>query len=332
LRQIWNLCVRTQQYGVQEVIQDCMDREKGFYMGDGCYTALTNMVLTGDDRIVRKLLDDGFATSFISEGLMTCLDCSMMQEIAEYPLMLIDLCLWHFRFTKDKDYLKQNCLKARAVLESYRSLYEKDGLLSRLDKWCVVEWPKNYQDGYDVDIQEGKVCEEAHVSINAYYLEAIMTLNKANKEAGLSAYRDEKPLQEAFYRAFYDKETHLFRDGIHTNHKSYIGNIFPFAFGLIPEPRFLETFLPIAEEKGLAGTSFFCGFLLLKGYTLLGKEENVIACLKEQGTYARMLSEGATATFEGWGKDCKWNTSLFHLTLSYGALFLADIPLKKILS
>ena len=64
LRKIWDLCVHTQKYGVQEVIQDCMEREKGFYLGDGCYTALTNMILTGDDSMVRKLIDDAFSTTF----------------------------------------------------------------------------------------------------------------------------------------------------------------------------------------------------------------------------------------------------------------------------
>ena len=44
-----------------------------------------------------------------------------------------------------------------------------------------------------------------------------------------------------------------------------------------------------------------------------------------------VLREDATTTFEGWGKDTKWNTSLFHLTMSYGALFMADIDLQKIL-
>ena len=38
-----------------------------------------------------------------------------------------------------------------------------------------------------------------------------------------------------------------------------------------------------------------------------------------------MLFEGASATFEGWGKETKWNTSLFHLTMSYAAVFLSDV-------
>ena len=44
-----------------------------------------------------------------------------------------------------------------------------------------------------------------------------------------------------------------------------------------------------------------------------------------------MLSEGATRTFEGWYKDQKWNTSLFHLTMSLGALFLTDWEMERIL-
>ena len=40
-----------------------------------------------------------------------------------------------------------------------------------------------------------------------------------------------------------------------------------------------------------------------------------------------MLREDATTTFEGWGKDTKWNTSLFHLTMSYAAVFMVDAEL-----
>ena len=43
-----------------------------------------------------------------------------------------------------------------------------------------------------------------------------------------------------------------------------------------------------------------------------------------------MLREDATTTFEGWGKETKKNTSLFHMTMSYAATFLADVDLKKI--
>ena len=129
IERIWELCVNTQRYGVQEVIQDCMEREKGFYLGDGCYTALTHAVLTGKDAMLRKLIDDAFATSFITDGLVTCMDCAHMQEIAEYPLILVFTVLWHYNLTGDKAYLKQNYPKVKALLDSYRRDYEKDLVL-----------------------------------------------------------------------------------------------------------------------------------------------------------------------------------------------------------
>ena len=42
----------------------------------------------------------------------------------------------------------------------------------------------------------------------------------------------------------------------------------------------------------------------------------------------RNLREGGTRTFEGWGRDTKWNTSLFHLTIASAAVFMTDVRLS----
>lgn len=325
---IWELCVRSQKYGIQETIQDCPDREKGFYLGDGCYDAFTNYVLTGDDSMVRKLIDDAFASSFICEGLVTCMSCSFMQEIAEYPLILPDLMLWHYRASEDKDYLRGNVEKMKRVLDFYRENYEKDGIINDLDRWCVVEWPKNYQDGYAVDIREGQICHEAHIAINAYYYRAISVTNKLCSLAGLPEYRsDEKAIYDAIIDRFYDKESHLFVDGEEHRHISLVGNAFPYAFDMAPDKEFEANFRKMLSEKGEDATSFFTTFPLLLKFTREKDYEQIKKYILHEGTWSRMLSEDATSTFEGWGKDCKWNTSLFHLTMSSAAMFMADVDL-----
>ncbi|MBQ8432836.1 MAG: family 78 glycoside hydrolase catalytic domain [Clostridia bacterium] len=331
LRRVWELCVNSQRYGVQEVIQDCMEREKGFYMGDGCYTALAHMILTGDDSMVRKLIEDGFSSSFITDGLVTCLDCSFMQEIAEFPLMLIYLVLWHHRLTGDLAFLREQYPKVTALLEVYRREYEQaDGLLNHLDKWCVVEWPKNFQDGYDADIKEGKVCTTAHISINAYYLEAIHTANVMAELLGQEPYREEAPLRKKFQTAFYLPERDLFRDAVDSEHTSLVGNSFAFAFGLYEEKGFQENFLQLLRERGIHSLSLFCTFPVLMGLVRIGEWELLKEQLLNEGAWLRILREGGTTTFEGWGRDTKWNTSLFHLTMSYAAVFLADIDQKTL--
>lgn len=329
---IWELCVRSQKYGIQETIQDCPDREKGFYLGDGCYDAFANYVLTDDDSMVRKLIDDAFASSFICEGLMTCMSCSFMQEIAEYPLILADLLLWHYRASGDTGYLRENTVKMQKVLDFYRENYEKDYIINNLDRWCVVEWPKNYQDGYAADVAEGKVSREAHIAINAYYYRAIAVTNKLCSLAGLPQYRDdEERIRGAIIDMFYDREAHLFVDGEEHRHISLVGNAFPYAFDMAPDEIFEKNFRKMLREKGEDATSFFTTFPLLLKFTREGDTEQIRRYILHEGTWSRMLREGATATFEGWGKDCKWNTSLFHLTMSSAAMFMVDVDLKEYL-
>ena len=329
---IWELCVRTQKYGIQETIQDCPDREKGFYLGDGCYDAFANYILTGDDSMVRKLIDDAFASSFICEGLVTCMSCSFMQEIAEYPLILPDLMLWHYKASGDIEYLRKNTVKMQRVLDFYRENYENDYILNNLDRWCVVEWPKNYQDGYAAEVAEGKVSTEAHIAINAYYYRAILVTNKLCSLAGLLEYRDdEQTIYDAIIDRFYDKDSHLFVDGEEHRHISLVGNAFPYAFDMAPDKIFEANFRKMLAEKGEDATSFFTTFPLLFKFTRDQDYEQVDRYLLHEGTWRRMLREDATSTFEGWGKDCKWNTSLFHLTMSSAAMFMADIDLKGFL-
>ena len=330
LKKIWQLCIHTQKYGVQEVIQDCMDREKGFYVGDGCYTALTNMILTQDDSMVRKLIDDAFSSDFITDTLVTCINCSFMQEIAEYPLILIFLVLWHYNFTHNKEYLKANRPKVIKLLEAYRQSYEKNYLIRDLDKWCVVEWPENFRQGYDVRIMEGEICREPHISINAYYIEAIKTANRISEILELGEYRNISPLISSFNSTFFDKEKHLYRDGVNTSHISLVGNIFPFAFGLCPDEKFYPKIINMLDAQKISSLSLFCTFPALLGLIKNGRGDLLEKALSDRNAWLKMIDEGATTTFEVWSKDAKWNTSLFHLTMTYAAVFMADIDYKKL--
>ena len=61
-----------------------------------------------------------------------------------------------------------------------------------------------------------------------------------------------------------------------------------------------------------------------------GEDARLRTALLHEGAWLRMLREDATTTFEGWGRDTKWNTSLFHLTMSYAAAFMADVDLWHI--
>ncbi len=325
LQKIWQLAADSLHYGVQEVIQDCMEREKGQYLGDGCFSSMALAAVTGDTAIMEKLIEDALRTRFINRGLMCCSPCALMQEIAEYPLMLPGALLVHRHLTKDDSFARACFDRVSDVLDYFGEAYGgEDGLLRDLDKWCVVDWPKEARDGYDFALMNSGVSYGLHNVVNAYYIGAIKAQNRLAALLGKSAYRDAVPLEKAFREAFYVEEEGLFKDAEGTTHVSLPGNAFALLFDLCPDTKTEERIVRMIMEKDASRTAFFVSFACLAALTRLGKEEEVIAFIKNPDRWQRMLREGATVTFEAWGKDAKWNTSLFHLCYTYVLLFLTD--------
>lgn len=330
---VWKLCVDSLRYGVQEVIQDCMEREKGYYLGDGCYSLLTFCLLTRDYTLMEKFFDDFLRTAFVNRGLMTCAACSFMQEIAEYPLIMFGLLLEYCHLSGNRDFVRERYAAFADILDFYRENYaEADGLLNRLDKWCVVEWPNNMRDNYDVDLTEGKVCDTKHNAINAYYIGAVKCLNKIARWLGLEPYADAAALQAAFVEAFYDRERKLFRDSVESGHISMPGNIYAAFYELFPDRAGVKNVIAMIREKRLSQSLLFVTFPLLAFLKKENEDELLRELLTDDQAWLNILAEGGTRTFEGWGRETKWNTSLFHLTLTFGAAFLTDWNISDILS
>lgn len=325
LLSVWNLCVNSLKYGVQDVIQDCMEREKGFYVGDGCITALAHAVLTKDTSLIRRLTDEALRTSFVDKGLLTCLCCSFMQEIAEYPLYMPYMLYGYYALTGDKEYLAEKFDGMCEVMQCYRERYmDDDFILKNVDKWCVVDWPANYRDGYDAELPADRACTDVHNVINAHYIGAVKYMNKIAKLIGRTELCDEEPLIKAFADAFYDKESGLFRDNVKSNHISVPGNAFAFMYGLYPDDESEARAVEYFKEKGITSVNFFSSYAIMCGLKRMGNKKQIYEFLSDENAWLKMLSEDATRTFEAWKKDGKWNTSLLHLTLSYPVIFLTD--------
>ena len=339
LVRIWSLSVRSLKYGVQEVIQDCMEREKGQYLGDGSFTSASFAVLTGDLSIMEKLIDNAFDTAFINRGLMTCSPCSMMQEIAEYVLMLPHLLLTHVRLSGSAEFAGRYYDRLCDVLDFFRESYEhQDGLLYGLDKWCVVDWPAQARDGYDFDLSEGKINPGTHSVINAYHVGAVKAVNRLARLLGRERYRDPEPLIRAYLENFWDADRLAVRDIPRKAdregraHCALPSSAFALCFGLIPCGEGVRQTVERIMEAPAERMAFFGTFAALVGLKRLGREDLIRRLMKDEGRWLRMLREGADSTYEAWGRDAKWNTSLFHLCYTYPVLFLCDWGMEDVFS
>ena len=192
----------------------------------------------------------------------------------------------------------------------------------------MVEWPANYRDGYEIE-REGTTHAIKSNAINTFYIGAVKAMNRIAKLTGREPYADEEPLVAAFLKAFYLPEKHLFRDNVNTNHISMPGNVFAAFHGLAPDDEFHGEFLKMVRAKCMKDILLFQTFPLLTYLLCKGEDELVKQLLVDKNAWLKTIAEDGKRTFEGWCKDGKWNTSLFHLTMAQGALFLTDWPIRE---
>jgi hypothetical protein len=139
-----------------------------------------------------------------------------------------------------------------------------------------------------------------------------------------------EPLVRAFHTAFYDRDAGLFRDSVSSAHISLPGQAYAFLFNLCPDKRCEENILTMIREKRLGASMFFVSYAILAGLTRVREKALVMDLMADKGAWLRMIREGSAVTIEGWGRDLKWNTSLFHLAFTYGLQFLTDWGMEEV--
>ena len=97
---------------------------------------------------------------------------------------------------------------------------------------------------------------------------------------------------------------------MHT-HSSIHSNVLPFLFNIGPE-QCHKNIVGLIKQKGLASMGVYMAYFTLAALKLHGEYDLAKRLIAAPACWLNMISEGATTTFEAWGKDQKWNTSLFH--------------------
>lgn len=147
----------------------------------------------------------------------------------------------------------------------------------------------------------------------------------------LPQYKDVKPLAESFRKAFYLPKAKLFRDSVESDHISTMGNIYAAFFGLCPDKESKTAVIELIRRKRFSGSNLNATFSMMMFLKMQNENELYWSLLHDENAWLRTIREGGKRTFEGWGKDSKWNTSLFHLFMSSGIFYLMDWNVENIL-
>ncbi len=321
LKRIWTLCIDTAKYATQELFLDCPTREKGEYFGDFAVSGLAHLYATGDTQMYKHALYDFADTSDVHIGLMAVGSCSFMQEIADYSLLFPVVLYNYYKYSADIGTVRELLPVSLDMLRYFMQFAREDGLLYNMcDKWNLVDWPPNLRDNYDAPNDNPRnIC---HNVLNAFYIGAHIYHDKLADLVGEQKLGMANSLTKAFNNAFFKSELGLYTDTAESCHSAIHSNVLPLFYGFAPQNA-KENIVNQIQEKGLCCGVYF-SYFVLKALTQAGRRDIALSLILDSRYWANMLSEGATTTFEAWGKEQKNNCSLCHPWASAPLIVLAE--------
>lgn len=196
----------------------------------------------------------------------------------------------------------------------------------------IVDWPSrgkglNEKDGGETD---GFVFTDYNAVVNAYYDEGLKVMSYLARALGKDK-ESQKYLQQAesvgllFNHSFWNKDKNCYQDGLTTSHASLHSNIFPLAFGIVPEDRQCSV-VRFIESRGMACSVYGAQFLLDALYHT-GDADYALHLLTktDDRSWYNMLRAGATITMEAWDQKYKPNQDWNH---AWGCAPANVIPMK----
>lgn len=307
------LCENTIKYGTFEDYLDCPTREKGAYLGDLMVSGRAHAILTHDLLLIKQAAINFTTTTHICPGLTSTYAATRMQEIADYSLEYPALLTWIYSQDGDIDFLRATEPCATGVYEYFTKYENANGLLESVkEKWNLVDWPKNLRDNYDFDL-EHPIRDGIHNVINALWYGFKLAMDELYKILGKSRDFGLEKTKSSFVNTFYSEKIGLFVDNPESEHSAVHSNIFPLLFGIADgNVALIDRICKLIENKGLHSMGVYMTYFTMAGLMRVGKRELCVKLTTDERAWLNMIKEGATTTFEAWGKDQKWNTSLCH--------------------
>lgn len=206
----------------------------------------------------------------------------------------------------------------KLVPKLLRNRARPDGLL---EAGAIVDWPPAERDGFG----SGSIATDnrqmagpmVNVVANAFALRSLAAMERLAQAGGKSAEaatfrRDRERAYKAFLAEFLDEKQGIFTDGPRGGHAALHANLFPLAFGLVPEAH-KKTVVAFIKSRGMA-CSVYAAHYLLDGLLAAGETDYVLSLMTAPGdrSWRHMIETGAGMTWEAWDAKYKPNLTWNH--------------------
>lgn len=204
-----------------------------------------------------------------------------------------------------------------------------------------VDWPRGTPEGEEQipmagptpeGERDGYVFTDFNTVVNAFHYNTLVCMQEMaaalGKTEDVNFYRERAALvKKSIIENFFDIQRGIFTDGIDTDHASLHANMFPVAFGIVPEGH-EKSITEFIKSRGMACSVYGAQYLLEALYNL---DEAMYALelmtSESKRSWMNMLNVGSTMTTEAWDEYYKPNLTWNH---AWGAAPANIIPRRML--
>lgn len=156
LKRIWDVGWHTARLCAGENYYDCPYYEQLQYEGDTRIQALISLYVSGDDRLMRKALND-FNNSRVPEGLTQGrYPSNRLQVIPPFSLYWVSMIYDYYLHRRDDDYLREFLQGMQGVLTWYENKIDpQKGMLGPMPWWNFTDWNTAFDFGVPDGAKDG---------------------------------------------------------------------------------------------------------------------------------------------------------------------------------
>lgn len=184
----------------------------------------------------------------------------------------------------------------------------------------IVDWPSaNWQGNPDVKGErDGFVFKDNNTVINALFYENMKIMAKFARvldrpDEALEFEILGLKVKQAVNNTMLDREKGYYVDGEGTDHASVHANMFPLAFGMVPD-EYKKSVGEYIKSRGMACSVYGSQYLMeaLYGSGMDDYALSLMADTTGKRNWYNMIREGSTVTMEAWGFEFKPNLDWNH--------------------
>jgi len=297
LKEIWNVGWRTARLCAGETYYDCPYYEQLQYTGDTRIQALISLYVSGDDRLMRKAIND-FYNSRVPEGLTQGrYPSNRLQVIPPFSLYWIAMLNDFMMHRKDDEFLKNYLPGVDGILGWYKERIDPSRkILGPMKWWSFTDWSTGF---LDMGVPQGATDgNSAIITLQyAYTLKQAAAIyahfGQTDKAAGCLKLANE--LNEAIIANCYDTSRELFGDTPEKKTFSQHANIMAVLSGAVAEKNQQPLMKKVLADKSLSQATFYYRFYLNQALKVsdLGN-----LYYSELGPWRDMLKAGLTTFAE----------------------------------